>query len=68
MSEEVNINEILERMEKADKPEVKKAEDEAPPEVKEAVMHIRAAFKRVNCPYSLTNLRGKGYRLDPPNE
>ncbi|HEY3243428.1 MAG TPA: helix-turn-helix domain-containing protein [Phycisphaerae bacterium] len=38
---------------------------EAPPEVKDAVTHIKAAFRAAACPWKLENVRGEGYRLSP---
>ena len=40
----------------------------APPEVKEAVSHINAAFRKVGCSLNVDNVRGRGYRLLSPDE
>lgn len=40
-----------------------KAEKIAPQEVRDAISHIRAAFKKVRCPYVIHNVRQDGYRL-----
>ena len=41
---------------------------EAPPEVREAASHIRAAMKAIGCPHEPKNVRMKGYRLRSPDE
>lgn len=40
----------------------------APPEVKDAVAHIRRAFKQAGCWWKIENVRGQGYRLTSPDE
>lgn len=46
---------------------VQKLKD-APPEVKDAVAHIRRAFKQAGCCWKIENVRGQGYRLTSPDE
>lgn len=40
----------------------------APQDVKDAVQHIRAAMRAINCKTTIKNVRGKGYRLDLSDE
>lgn len=41
------------------------AEKAAPPEVKDAIAHIRAAFRKAGCTMKIKSVRGEGYILEP---
>jgi hypothetical protein len=43
-------------------------QDDAPPEVKEAVSHIKRAFREAECTWQIENVRETGYRLLSPDE